>query len=62
MIPTTKAAAILGVSTYTLHNWRKDGFGPQPIEQFGRAFAYDEQEVIEFAAMRAKVMHKPSGS
>jgi DNA-binding transcriptional MerR regulator len=32
----TEAAALVGVSTVTLRNWRKAGFGPQPVRDAGR--------------------------
>lgn len=44
-----EAATILGVSPRTLHNWRRDGFGPQPYEDGGR-WLYDRAAIEAYAA------------
>jgi DNA-binding transcriptional MerR regulator len=40
----TEAAALLGVTTMTLRNWRKAGFGPQPVSDAGRLL-YDRSAI-----------------
>lgn len=48
-----EAAALLGVSRRTLNNWRRAGFGPQPVSESGRPHArllYDRAAVESFAA------------
>lgn len=43
-----EAAELLGVSVRTLSNWRRDGFGPQPIRDGGRLL-YDRATVEAFS-------------
>ena len=44
-----EAAALLGVCERTLLNWRKSGFGPQPVRDGGR-WLYDRAAIQAFAA------------
>lgn len=44
-----EAAAILRVTDRTLRNWRKAGFGPQPVRDGGRVL-YDRGAVEAFQA------------
>lgn len=44
-----EAAARLGVSRRTLHNWQRTNYGPQPVRD-GARLLYDPADVAAFAA------------
>lgn len=47
MLPTPKAAQVLGVKPGTLHSWRQKGEGPDYV-QCGRLVRYPKQSLDRF--------------
>ena len=47
LVNTDRAAALLGLSPYTLRQWRNDNAGPAFIRQ-GRKIQYDTRDLAEW--------------
>lgn len=48
-----EAATLLGVTSRSLRNWQRSGFGPKPVRD-GARLLYDRAEVEAFAAGATK--------
>ncbi len=47
LVPTQSAAQLLGLSPYTLRQWRRIGEGPAYIRQ-GRKISYDKKDLADW--------------
>lgn len=54
-ITQEEAARILGVSSRTLRNWRRDGYGPRVIA-YGRRVLYSESAIDEWIDQMSDVV------
>lgn len=49
VVTSKEAAEILGRTGKTLMRWRKEGYGPKPVEKLGVYWLYDKRDVLEWA-------------